>query len=356
VSTSTAELTLVLKAQNLAKGAIADVKTAIGGIETSAKNAGAALSTAFAGKGRQIGQELGSLTTNILNGQDFTAAGLQLGATLAGGLVSAFGEKVITYLAGTALVASIGGALSAAGASIGGLVAAAIPVGMAALPFLLVAAVVAAIAFLITHPEVVGEIAKVAGSIVGGIIGGLAGLAGMILGAIVAAPGVIASVVGGFVGGIVDWFLKIPGKLVDLGASIVKAIVGGLVSLPGKIWDVVTQAFTNLKIDIGPFHIRSTGVTIDLPRLDAPANSSGYTVGRYGSVGGHAAGGWAGLHGPELSWLGEKGPEYVRKAGTGTGDEPSSGAPAIISLVVDGRELGRVIDDRLYFRAQTAPR
>jgi tape measure domain-containing protein len=28
-------------------------------------------------------------------------------------------------------------------------------------------------------------------------------------------------------------------------------------------------------------------------------------------VPGHAAGGWAGLHGPELAWLGERGPEYV---------------------------------------------
>lgn len=33
----------------------------------------------------------------------------------------------------------------------------------------------------------------------------------------------------------------------------------------------------------------------------------------------HAAGGWVGLNGPEIGMLGEQGPEFIRKAGTGTG-------------------------------------
>jgi SLT domain-containing protein len=49
--------------------------------------------------------------------------------------------------------------------------------------------------------------------------------------------------------------------------------------------------------------------------------SINYILERYGSIGnvisgwerrrGYAAGGWAGLNGPELAWLGERGPEYV---------------------------------------------
>jgi phage-related protein len=34
-------------------------------------------------------------------------------------------------------------------------------------------------------------------------------------------------------------------------------------------------------------------------------------VGAWEGIPGHAAGGWAGLNGPELAWLGERGPEYV---------------------------------------------
>jgi hypothetical protein len=179
------------------------------------------------------------------------------------------------------------------------------------------------------------------------------GLGGKVLGAIVSAPGAIANVVGPFVTGIVGWFLGIPGKLVSLGLSIVGAIIGGMASFPGAVADVVRKAFANLKIDVGPFHIRSTGITIDLPKL-GPTGPTG-SQGPYGGMtngGGynpynHAAGGWAGLHGPELSWLGERGPEYVipnHQLGGGVG-----GSPVVIQLTADGRKLGELIDERLYY-------
>jgi hypothetical protein len=117
--------------------------------------------------------------------------------------------------------------------------------------------------------------------------------------------------------------------------QLVKGIIDGLVSLPGKIVDIIASAFRNLKIDIGPFHIRSTGITIDLPKIE--------TVGG----GGHGAfrpsyqhGGWAGLRGPEMAMLGERGPEFVipnhmlGKLG---------GRPQTIILQIDGRTVAAAV-------------
>lgn len=51
----------------------------------------------------------------------------------------------------------------------------------------------------------------------------------------------------------------------------------------------------------------------------------GWIMEHWAERGGYATGGWAGLHGPELAWLGERGPEYVvpndalRPGGAGSG-------------------------------------
>lgn len=350
MSTSEAELTLVMRARNMAAGAIADVKTSLAGIETNARKAGSALSTAFEGKGQQLARELGNLVTNALSGRDLGLAAVDLGATLAGGLVGAFGEQLVVRLAASEFIVGIGASLSIAGEGIGALIAAAIPIGMAALPVLLVGAVVLAIGFLITHPEVAAEIGRVASTIVGGIIGGLAGLAGKIVGAVVAAPGVVADVVGGFVGDIVRWYLSIPFKLLGLGASIVGAIVGGMISFPGKVADIVRDAFANLKIDVGPFHISGrTGVTIDLPKI----TTGGGPDTALDEITGHARGGWAGLHGPELSVLGEKGPEYVSST-----DELRKGAQGGRGVTIEGvseSELIDIVERGLFVRLRLAP-
>jgi tape measure domain-containing protein len=44
---------------------------------------------------------------------------------------------------------------------------------------------------------------------------------------------------------------------------------------------------------------------------DAYSVDLGYIIENWSRRGGYAEGGWAGLHGPELAWLGERGPEYV---------------------------------------------
>jgi SLT domain-containing protein len=67
--------------------------------------------------------------------------------------------------------------------------------------------------------------------------------------------------------------------------------------------------------------------------------------------GGYASGGWAGLHGPELAWLGERGPEYVvpnsalRAGGGSAGAMQSVSMPIVIGdrvieeLWITGRDL-----------------
>jgi tape measure domain-containing protein len=56
---------------------------------------------------------------------------------------------------------------------------------------------------------------------------------------------------------------------VKLGAQIVSGIVNGLVGLPGKIADAVAAAFEGLDLVIGPFHITSKGISVqvDLPKF-----------------------------------------------------------------------------------------
>ena len=239
-------------------------------------------------------------------------AGRALGAGL-GGLAGLAAPALISGLAG--LLPLISGALGTLGSAAGGLIAAAIPIGMALLQALLIAALVAAVVFLINNPEIVGKIADFVGSVVSNIVKFLSGLAGALVdvfgkafGAVVrGAPGfvgevakfilllpfrildlqvklleffvgIFTSVLGklpGFIGDVVGFLFSIPGRLVDLGGKIVGAIIDGMISLPGKLFDVVAGAFRNLRIDIGPFHISSSGVTIDLPKIDFPSFAVG---------------------------------------------------------------------------------
>ena len=63
-----------------------------------------------------------------------------------------------------------------------------------------------------------------------------------------------------------------------------------------------------------------------------------------------AGGGWAGLHGPEMVMVGEEGPEYIRRAGTGTGDG-GHGHP----IILDGRQVAIAVDRHLEIEAYMTP-
>lgn len=328
VSSSTAELTLILRAQNLAKAAIGDLKGAVKGVGDQAKVVGSQLSTAFAGKGRILASELGSLTTNLLSGSSWASAGIALGATLAGGLVAAFGEKIIEKLAATTFVQGIMATLSAAGTAMGTAVgtfmAAAVPLAMAALPFLLVAALVAAIAFLITHPDVARKIADVALTIVHGIIAGLVGLGGAIISTIV---GGLAGLGGALIGVFGAAFRGV--------LSVVRTIVGAVIGTIQGIVDITSNA------------LHLIGLLNDAPKSPGKKFDPSYLP---GDVEKKASGGWIGLSGPQLFLGGERGPEYVRPAGTGTGD----GGQGVRIVGISEADMLDMIERGLYFRLQAA--
>ncbi|MGD0020107.1 MAG: phage tail tape measure protein [Candidatus Limnocylindrales bacterium] len=299
-----------------------------------------------------------------------------------------FGPLILGF---SSLLPALTPIITAAGTAAGGLLAAAVPIGMALLPVLLIGALVAAVAFLIANPEIVGKIAEFVGSILGAIgdflgtlgevfatafaaavaavggavgqivafIGGIPGkvagffvslvrqwiglqvrvasivlgLVGQVVGFVLSIPGQIVgligavagqfatlggqvvgivtgfigqvvgfylslpgrvaglvgtiagffvdlggrilSTVGTLVGQIVGFFLAIPGKVIGIGAEIVGGIIRGMASLPGQLLDTVVAAFSSIKIDIGPFHISSAGVTIDLPKIELPSFAVG---------------------------------------------------------------------------------
>lgn len=349
MASDTRELTLLLNAKDLSAKALGSMTSGINGLVTTAENAGRKIARGFENAVSATANAFGNFTENVLSGQDLGAAALQAGVFMGGQLAEGLLGQALEKLGESTLVEALGGALAAGGAAIGGLLDTAIGIGMAALPVVLVGALVAAIVFLVNNPKIVQEALRVAGSIVSGILDGLKGLAQLILGVIVAAPGVIASTFGPMILGIVGWYLSIPGKLVGLGLSIVTTIIDGMVSLPGKLADVIRQAFAGLKIDIGPFHITGSGITIDLPNITAPAPGAQ-------PVHPHAAGGWAGLNGPELALLGDGGePELVTPMSQLQRGSARDRSMTWVAVPVSPSELARAAERGLYLKLQRSP-
>lgn len=80
-------------------------------------------------------------------------------------------------------------------------------------------------------------------------------------------------------------------------------------------------------------------------------NERGDYGGGRSRVPGHAAGGWVGLNGPELGWLGEKGPEYITPNHALPGP---SAMPGYQLVAVSERDIARAVDERLYFMLRRA--
>jgi TP901 family phage tail tape measure protein len=352
-----------------AKRFAATIKTTLADVGAAALPVGGLLTTL-----NQLGPAMGNL---------LSPAKLLGGA--AGGLAGGFTKVLIPAIAG--ILPAVTPAVTALGSGM----AALIPIGMAALPFLLVGVLIAAIVFLANNPEIVDSIitfaegavqflvdgfgmliealpgvflaafdavmaaipvilsgivglimqlpgmlvelvpkivglwvliaSKIGGivlSLVGRVVGFILSLPGKIvellpklaaffrtiqvrLGLIVlnlidkavrfflSLPGKIVGLLGTlgtffgnigrdlmgkvqtFIGSIVRFFLGIPGRIASIGGRIVSGIIGGMASLPGRLADVIRRAFANLRIDIGPFHISASGVTIDLPQISIPS-------------------------------------------------------------------------------------
>lgn len=348
MSVSEAVLRLVIEAENLAAGAVGDLGSSIGKVAEQAVSGAGRIKSAFSGIGTSLTAGLGQAVEGLASGGDIGQVMATAGAFMAGELAQNFGEKALESLASNGLIAALTAPLAGLGTAMGGLISAAIPIGMALLPVILIAALVAAVAFLIANPEIVGKIVAFASDLVHNLIDALSGFLSKLPAVLGAAFGAAWSfIVNGvvpFIGQLVELWMSLPQRLLGLGASILGTIISGLAGLPGQVAGIIGDAFRSLRLDIGPFHITGSGVTVDLPHIDVPHFAGGVT---------NFAGG--------VALVGERGPELARLP-RGTDVIPNSalrrgggGVPVVIPVVIDGREVARVVDARLYYMNQRAP-
>lgn len=331
---SEAELTLVIKARDLSGAVMGRLKSDLEQVRTAASKIGAAFRA-----GLPIAQQaFGRFVDDIANNKDLSKAATDAGILAAGLFVEAYGAQLIEKLLASSFVQGIAATLAALGATMGEIIGAALAAATVLWPALLIAALIAIVAVLITNPEIRDKVFELGGKILGAIVDGLA-----------AAQHLIVS----WMNDVVQFLFKLPQMLFDLGPRIVGAIVDGLVGLGKKVMAVVRLAFEQLKIDVGPFHISGkTGITVDLPNFGPDAAHQGMTYAQAHGLTQHAAGGWAGLNGPELSMLGEKGPEFVLSNAMLQNLSRSSGT--YVAVPVSQRELVDMVDRGMYFKLQRA--
>jgi hypothetical protein len=338
-------LELVFTARNMAEGAAADLAGDLDKVASKGAEVAGKVSGAFGKMSGALANAIGNSVENLTQGGDLGPTLLTAGAYMAGQLAEEFGGQLIERLAGSAIVSSIAGVLGTLGSTMGSIIAAAIPVGMALMPAILIGALVAAVTVLIVNEDIRNKAIAFVGGLVGTIVGALSKLLGNL-------PTIIGNLFGAAWSFIVDsvvpfivelakiWF-TLPLRLAGLGLDILRTIIDGLAGFPAAVADIILRAFRDLKIDIGPFHIRSTGVTIDLPNIDVP----------------HFAGGVTNFGGG-LAMVGERGPEVVHlPAGSDvypSGTGPQAGGVTIVGITQ--RDIEDMIDRGLYFRlARAAP-
>lgn len=353
MSVSNATVEIAFKARNLAEAAVNDLKSGLSGIGTTGVNAAKKVGGAFSSLGGALANGLGNATETLASGGGLIEASAGLGIYMAGQLVEQFAGGLLEKLAGSTLLATITAPLTAIGTAAGGLISAAVPIGMAALPVLLVAAIAGVIAVLIANPEIRGK-----------VIGFVQGLAGTIVNGIKTFLGVLPQVVGTvfkaawelvltgvktYIKIMTTLWLDIPKALIGLGASILRTIINGLAGLPNAVSKAIGDAFRSLKVDIGPFHIRGGGITVDFPKIDVPnIGIPGLATGVKGFGGG-------------LAMVGERGPELVRLP-RGSDVIPTdqlrgSGGFGGVGLRVVGvsqRELTEIVERGLMVRLERA--
>jgi hypothetical protein len=349
MTTADAAVDLVFRARNLAGSAIADLSGSIAGVGKAGTEAAGRFAGAFAGMGDKLANGIGMATETLASGGSVPEAMAQVGIFMAGQLAEQFGGQLLEKLASSSLLAALTAPLAAMGTAMGGLIAAAIPIGIAALPFILVGALVAAIAVLIVNPDIRGKVVDFVSGLVGTIgdllRAGLGILADVIPKAFAAAWQLVLTAVGTYVGLLVTVWVDLPKKLVGIGGDILRTIIGGLAGFAGSLAHVIIDAFSSLHIDIGPFHISASGVRVDLPDIKVP----GFAEGVRNYIGG-------------LAVVGERGPELVRlPRGADVIPNGQAGAAAAaaggLSVRVEGvtaAGLVDVVERGLYVRLRAA--
>lgn len=220
----------------------------------SAASQGAKLTAGIHALGIEIGgpfvDSVGP-AVSALGGMGTGLSGIFNISKLLGGGLGAIGGKLIGIL-----IPAIAGVIPAAATAAGGIgtaIAAAIPLGAIALPALLLAAVVAAVLFLVANPQIVAQIAAFVGSVLSSIatfLGALPGLLATIFGNAFAA---VVAAAPGFLLAVATEILKLPFRILDLQvklleffagiwtnilggvAQLIANVVGFFVKLPGRI-------------------------------------------------------------------------------------------------------------------------
>lgn len=351
MASNTAELTLIIKAQNLAKAELAKVGDSLRGIARTARTVAGDIAGSFASMAGLIAQQVTNVLGDLFSGDKhhrLVSDALALGITLAGGLVQGISITLVPMLLervfASAAFAPVAAALEAGGLTLGAILSTAIAVGAAAFPFVLLGVVTAALIYLITNPEARQKAHDVAMMIIGRIGDGLRAL-------------------GGVLGDMFRRGMAVVGEVVRRG---INAVVGFFLGIPNQVKGLWDQVVYNVKLNFFRIYYavkKIIGQIIDailgIPKAVGRALGSIVSLGNTTfqvSVGraprGHAEGGWVGLHGPELSWLGEKGPEYVvpnHKLG--------SMAPAVSGVTIVGvseRQILDMVDRGLYFKLRRA--
>lgn len=157
---------------------------------------------------------------------------------------------------------------------------------------------------------------------------------------------------------------------VDLAWNAIKTLIGWIADVVGAItknktimtafrtgWGLIAGAIQTV-VDALRGVVEWAGKALDALN---PFDSKTFNVGHFTgpqAPGGHASGGLAGLNGPELSWLGERGPELVIDAdrtrqllaGGGLGGQGGHSHP----IILNGREVARAVDSLLFADLQPA--
>ena len=218
-------------------------------------------------------------------------------------------------------------------------------------------------------PKVMGFIGALTGP--GGIIESVQNVVGPILTGLIPAFGKIVEALFGSAGG------KGDGKGGRVKAT--SGLIGAVGSLAGVLWGdgkgVLAMALTAIGAALQIFAGIVSGVIgLVTTLVEQLAKMAGTWQGQGGtpalardtstlaqnwansylppSLVHKAAGGWVGLHGPEVALVGEKGPEYVVPNHQLRG---GGGSPVAINVQVDGRTLARIVDQNLFYRAQRRP-
>jgi TP901 family phage tail tape measure protein len=258
--------------------------------------------------GGVLGKVFGGVVPKLLGG-----AGK--GAALASkGLVGGLGKVFV------GMIPALAGTLASVGSSLGALIAGAIPIGMALLPVILIAALIAAIAVLILNEDIRNAVFDFIGGVLEWIGNALGALPGLLGDAIGAAFDVLDDLTGGMLkkvtdvlGDIVDAVLAVPrmvigwvddiiGQAVDIALGVLEAIgdmvgdiVEFIVSIPGKVIEWVSgiqRQADRIKAEVVATVSRMAGEVVAFI-LAIPGRIVGLVgsiVGKFAEVGGAVVG------------------------------------------------------------------